>query len=569
MGVLMSGFTAKFHAYGVLGLLLLGPTVSWAQLSPGELSKPHAFLEGLDNCSKCHGFDQKLSSEKCLACHTYLAERIKSGKGMHANPEHKQCEVCHVEHQGRDFELVYWKDGKEKFDHGKTGYSLDGKHSQLECRVCHKAGNIRDKDKLTALKKDLSRTYLGLARDCLTCHIDEHRGQLTRCLECHTMAGWKPASLHDHNKAKFALTGKHVSVQCQKCHPAVADELFENDKEYTRFAGIRYERCLDCHKDAHNNKFGQNCERCHNTAGWQSVNKAEFDHSKTKFALAGKHGLVACDRCHLPGKSFKGLRFDKCLDCHDDYHRGQFAARESRGVCEECHTVAGFVPARFTIEQHAQTKYPLAGSHLAVPCIACHTEIATAANDSTIRFKFENTRCITCHRDPHKGQVYKYVSRSGCEFCHVVESWRQTSFDHAQTKLPLEGRHKATSCRACHQKDKADPASMKFAELPVTCQGCHNDNHRGQFSVAMKVKAGGETNTDCSRCHAPNSWKAEKFDHNRDSKFRLDGAHLKVACRGCHKEVNDGKPYILFKPINVACSSCHGDKNVQSKGSES
>ena len=61
-------------------------------------------------------------------------------------------------------------------------------------------------------------------------------------------------------------------------------------------------------------------------------------------------------------------------------------------------------------------------------------------------------------------------------------------------------------------------------------------------------------------------WKAEKFDHNRDSKFKLDGAHLKVDCRKCHKEtVVDGKPYITFKPLETACSSCHGG-NIPDNG---
>ena len=33
-----------------------------AQLSPGDLSKPHANLEGLENCTQCHDAGKKISA---------------------------------------------------------------------------------------------------------------------------------------------------------------------------------------------------------------------------------------------------------------------------------------------------------------------------------------------------------------------------------------------------------------------------------------------------------------------------------------------------------------------------
>jgi hypothetical protein len=564
------GILGKIALLGALALALSLAGPARAQLSPGELSQPHAYLEGLDNCGKCHGFEQKMAAEKCLACHTFLAERIAAGRGMHAQPDYRQCELCHVEHQGKDYELIFWKDGQEAFDHSLTGYKLEGKHAQAKCRDCHRWRNIVEAQRLQGLKKDLNRTYLGLGRECLSCHIDEHRGQLADCQGCHSFAAWKPVREFDHNKAKFALTGKHLSVTCNKCHLAVVDNKFETDSSYVKMKGLSYGRCLDCHKDAHANKFGQNCESCHNTSGWQSVNRAVFDHNKTKFALAGKHTIVQCDKCHLPGKSFKSMKFEKCLDCHSDYHNGQFASRPGQGACEECHSVEGFTPAKYTIEQHQKCNYPLSGSHLAVPCNGCHKKTILESGAEFIRFTFEYPRCLTCHKDPHEGQVDKYTSKSGCEFCHVVESWRKTSFDHAQTKLPLEGRHRESSCRACHEKDRDGKAALQFTKLPLRCQDCHEDIHRGQFAQAVKVRADESSDTDCSRCHTPNSWKAEKFDHNRDSQFKLDGAHVKVPCRECHKETMlEGKPYLPFRPLGSTCSSCHGGKFPDDGGRKS
>jgi len=537
-----------------LVLFLYG--MAQAQLSPGELSKAHAFLDGIENCNKCHGFDQKLSSDKCLACHTYLGDRQKQGLGMHANPSYRKCEVCHVEHQGKDFELIFWKEGQEKFDHNLTGYILDGKHLGVKCHDCHQSKNISQDIETKEPKKNLSTTFQGLGQECATCHADEHRGQVsTKCTTCHTIAGWKPPAKFNHESAKFKLTGKHVTVACNNCHTLIVDNRSEKDKDYLKLTGISSAKCLDCHKDAHNNKFGQNCEGCHNTGSWSDIARGQFDHSKTHFALLGAHANVACEKCHAPGKPFKGLKYEKCRDCHSDYHKGQFASRPQAGACEECHTVASYLPTSFSIEAHDKTKYPLQGSHLAIPCNACHKKEMLAGNVETIKFKFENTRCLSCHKDPHKGQLDKFVTKDGCEFCHAVQSWRQTSYDHSHTKFPLEGKHKAIACRACHGKEEKE---MKFVSLSLNCNECHEDIHRGQFVFE------GQAKTECARCHTAADWKPGKFDHNRDTAFKLDGAHLKVACIGCHKQaVDNGKPYIKFKPLGTACSSCHSDKNIQ------
>lgn len=36
----------------------------FAQLSPGELSKPHSKLEGLSNCTKCHELGEQVKKRK-------------------------------------------------------------------------------------------------------------------------------------------------------------------------------------------------------------------------------------------------------------------------------------------------------------------------------------------------------------------------------------------------------------------------------------------------------------------------------------------------------------------------
>ncbi|MEJ2536438.1 MAG: cytochrome c family protein, partial [Calditrichia bacterium] len=179
--------------YAYIFLLFLSQ-LGFTQLSPGDLHKSHAHLEGLKNCQKCHGVGQRITASQCLECHQILKEEIDQKKGLHSRPGYNECQKCHVEHHGRDFDLIWWEKGQENFNHELTGFTLLCKHKNLKCNQCHQEKNMADKSKFTSQGKDLNRTCLGLSQDCLNCHRDEHRGQLSStCLNCHNMDGWKPA----------------------------------------------------------------------------------------------------------------------------------------------------------------------------------------------------------------------------------------------------------------------------------------------------------------------------------------------------------------------------------------
>jgi hypothetical protein len=540
-------------------ILFLNHNSVYAQLSPGDLNRVHENLEGLKNCEQCHEAGKQVDTQKCLGCHKLIAQRLDDIKGLHGLNDYRDCIACHVEHLGRDSELIFWPDGRENFDHSLTGYILRGKHAELKCRQCHQASNIAQKEQLTAQNKDIEHTFLGLSQACARCHRDEHRGQLgDACLNCHDFRTWKPAVTFNHAKTNFALTGKHQMVPCDKCHPVQIDNQSAEDRDYLKFTGIPHAACLDCHADIHKGKFGAACATCHNTSGWQAINQAEFDHSKTHFPLRGKHAAVACEKCHKAGQPVTGLSYGRCTDCHSDYHKGQFAGRLSHGECDECHSVYGFTPTSFSVEMHQKTGFPLTGSHLAVPCIACHNKYAPSAGTETIKFAYESTRCGACHKDPHAGEADKYIKAGGCEYCHNVNSWRAVSFDHKQTKFPLEGKHATIKCRECHKpvKQELSQHSIGFGGLQTYCQSCHKDVHQGQFA---KADESGQMATDCGKCHSPKNWVPDKFDHNQTA-FKLEGAHKKVVCTGCHKKVMKGdREFTWFKPIDKSCESCHGN----------
>ena len=300
--------------------------------------------------------------------------------------------------------------------------------------------------------------------------------------------------------------------------------------------------------------------------GQRHIGDTIYFQDTTRYPLQGAHASVECGKCHKSGKSFKGLRFQACTECHSDFHQGQFASRASKGACEECHSVAGFSPSKFTLEEHQTSKYILAGSHLAVPCNSCHAKELSGGNNQFFRFKFESTRCPVCHKNPHKESVDTYVAKGGCEYCHLVDSWQASGFNHAGTKFALEGKHKDVKCRQCHQKGTGEDAQLQFSGLSMACQGCHEDIHRAQFAAVKTVSSQATNETECARCHSPAAWKTIKFDHNRDSAFKLDGAHVRIACVQCHKPVMDGtKEFVKYKPLGTTCSACH-DANFNKGG---
>ena len=515
----------------------------YAQISPGELAKVHSHLEGMSNCTKCHILGKKVSNQKCLDCHTELKTRIEQKKGYHASDETrgKECVACHSDHHGVNFQIVRFT--KEKFNHNLTGYILSGVHGKKACTDCHKPANIKD-EKIR--KKTF--TYLGLNTTCLTCHADYHQQTLpANCTDCHESEAFKPASKFSHTRAKFQLVGKHQSVPCVACHKTG----IKNGQKFQEFKGIKYDNCLSCHKDVHNGKFGLNCTQCHSEQSFSVIRSGQsFDHDKTDYKLEGKHQKVACNSCHKT-KLTNALKFNRCTDCHTDYHKNQFAKQGVLPDCAHCHTVNGFSNFTFTIEQHNEGPFPLKGAHLAIPCFTCHIKGYTK-NDTVWSFREIGKRCIDCHQNIHQSIISeKYYPGGSCENCHTEARWNSVTFDHNKTTFALSGAHAAKTCRDCHFKKGNDGAAVqKFNGLPGQCVGCHNDIHARQFE--------NNGSTDCNRCHEQGSFKpASKFDHAK-TLFPLDGKHKDVACIKCHKTIQDkGIAFVLYKIKDFKCENCH------------
>lgn len=562
-----------------------------AQISPGPLSAAHEKLEGTAQCRKCHGAGSGKIQSQCLDCHQEIAWLIDRGSGLHARQE-QDCSTCHPEHAGRDFDLVAWDEGSpEAFDHRRTGWELVGQHAALKCGDCHKpplqVSPVADKIQ----KKNRSKSWLGLETDCTACHEDRHRGALgADCLKCHTTRKWKPAPEFDHAKTLFPLSGKHAEVECAKCHqaPGLTLEQDEKGRPVPLYKPLPHDDCARCHADPHLGALGATCVGCHVTTSFLTVDRLAFDHEKTRYPLRGKHRPLRCEQCHDPQKAWgKKPPFDRCVACHSDAHAGSATLAGQVVDCAACHNVEAFRPSTYTVTQHVETKYPLAGKHRDVECAKCHPSVSPEQarpelGSARVELRPNHQRCADCHRDAHGGQLSEREQGSECGSCHRVEGFKPSSYsieDHAELRLGLVGRHAEVECAACHGperknlpplpgEDQLGSARVAFAVGDGSCTACHLDAHDGRFEAAGEVPKP----LSCVTCHGFEAFRPSSVGANEHAEFtyRLDGAHLAVPCHLCHEELTrlpEGQGSLLlsgatprklsFRKSAKLCRDCH------------
>lgn len=590
------------------------PRAARAQLlSPGPLSRPHASLEGDAHCNDCHSSGKRVDESACLKCHGDLGARIAAGKGLHGMQYRgKACEGCHVEHVGAGGLMRWPGGGPELLDHAQTGWPLDGAHKTTPCRKCHNNVNSRGnatflglpttctpchKDAhesrlgnnclgchnvvawtqldLKSFNHDQARfplrgahatvqcakchsdppKYVGLKfQACTDCHKDPHAGRLgPTCQDCHEDTKWKPVTF-SHGAARHpgtSLANGHAGVACRTCHD-----------RGNLAAPSRGSECVSCHAPVHDAPFGRKCGGCHASIQWVGLPRSVglASHARTAYPLTGKHDDVACGECHKPevrrDLRYRKLAFARCADCHQDRHSGEFAKADG-GECAPCHTTGGFRRTLFDANAHAQTRFPLAGKHVASPCLACHT-----APPPRLDLHVSKQACADCHANPHGDQFAKEMAQGGCAHCHEATGWNLPRIDHST--WPLTGAHATALCESCHHatpEDRKAGRGASYRGVPRDCGGCHTDPHLGQFRLTQPV-------LECNACHATADWKIARFDHAAQTGWALTGAHATTECAKCHTmtPVLAGQT-ARWRGLSTDCRFCHANPH-QARGAK-
>jgi hypothetical protein len=592
-------------AFGALAILWASPLAAQF-FSPGELTTSHQSLEGDAHCNDCHSAGRGASNDKCVSCHSDVARTLREKTGLHGRQYAGQaCAKCHVEHRGRNHDLVRWE--PRTFDHAATGWPLSSAHKKPACATCHTGKNARGQ-----------ATFIGLSPACASCHRDPHAGRFgDSCQSCHDDVAWKNLDLDpfDHDLARYPLRGKHAEVTCAKCHGTPA-----------KYQPLGFDTCSSCHQDPHRGELGPSCEGCHTEQGWKAlsmpraahpgvslaaghqrlecaachdrgnaqapsrgarcaschapVHEAPFGddcqschgqirwlglpdavgrgvHDKTQYPLEGRHATLACPTCHSPAlppaRRFRKLAFGACSDCHTDAHRGEFRDRE-RGACEPCHGVAGFSPTRFGVEAHATTHFALGGAHESAPCGSCHT-----GPSPRLDWQQPKRACAECHDNPHGARFEAEMQAEGCASCHSVVAWDMPKFAH--DSWPLTGKHQSVRCDQCHTPSEADRLAGNgdsYRQAPRECEGCHADVHLGQFQLSDPVKP-------CDACHDTTGFRLPQFDHEQRTGYPLAGKHARVQCGACHpmSALTDGRVTALWRLPYAECRDCHKNPHVE------
>jgi hypothetical protein len=200
----------------------------------------------------------------------------------------------------------------------------------------------------------------------------------------------KSMDFFDHNVTDYPLKGKHVGVDCKKCHK----------ESYTK--AIDFSACKNCHKDYHKGEFmndgvSPDCDKCHSLSEGFSVSLFTLEqHRSAKFPLEGAHIATPCFACHVSEErwTFRNLGLT-CHECHkdDNVHGNTFAVG---GVtdCNRCHVSDNWFPSKF---DHDQTAFPLEGKHAEVQCVECHKTYIENGK-TLVKYKIEKFECIDCHQ---------------------------------------------------------------------------------------------------------------------------------------------------------------------------
>ena len=257
-------------------------------------------------CTACHPTGFTAIPTTCVSCHL-------ANYNATTNPNHitakfaTTCETCHT--------TTAWV--PSTFNHSTaTTFPLTGAHTTVACTACHPSG------------------YTAIPTTCVSCHLVTYNATTnpnhltskfpTTCETCHSTTNWTSSTFNHSTSTTFPLTGAHVTLACNQCHP-------------TNYNAIPT-TCVSCHLANYNAttnpnhigaKFATTCQTCHTTTNWTS---ATFNHNTVAtIPLTGNHNL-SCSTCHTTPTNYT-IFSCRQTGCHANAHN---AAQGSIG-CYQCH----------------------------------------------------------------------------------------------------------------------------------------------------------------------------------------------------------------------------------------
>ncbi len=452
-------------------------------------------------CSGCHtsGYTTRPPLD-CYSCHRSGYEQTTKLNHSLANFS-QDCEECH--------NATAW--GTTSFNHSiYAGFTLRNRHAQINCNSCHET------------------RYSGTSGQCSSCHLTDYQTAQNpdhigahfpqTCLDCHTDAGWTPATF-DHDGQYFPInSGAHRNEwnnDCRTCH-----EVSSNYAVFT---------CTSCHEhnrtdmdQEHQGVQGYlyastECFACHPNG----TSDGAFNHTTSGFPLTGNHVTLNCSQCHTSGYTNTS---SECISCHQTgfnlTNRLNHTLAGFSQNCTECHNTSGWVNT--TYNHTSSTGFPLTGGHSNRTCVTCHATQYTGTSQV----------CQNCHMDDYNAATNPNHTAPNfpkvCDDCHTTAAWRPSTFNHDQQYFPIySGKHRNewnNNCLSCHT------VPGNFATF--SCIDCHEHNQTSMNQEHQGVANYQWNSQRCFDCHPDGDDRpAMKNDHGA---YPISGKHASVTCNECH-----------------------------------
>ncbi len=384
------------------------------------------FAETQSYCNFCHAVVHPDLTD-CASCHTpygwvpstFTHSRVWTLTGAHAelpctachpnnNYAHPigggstQCVACHGPHHGGLTQCQECHNTSSwtpvNFNHSDF-WALTGTHADISCTSCHPNGQfaIIQANGMPAVSvNDLPSGPPA----CSLCHGQPHGTCLPACSSCHNTTSFSSASF-DHSSI-WALTGQHVGLACNNCHPYVNNPHGPNTYEFcvaqanghsavppsANVGGVI--QCYYCHESATFHgplPSGFQCTTCHNTTGWSNLNPG-FVHPGS-FPLNGQHQNASCIQCHGNPPIFAGTSA-ACVSCH-----AGVVPHVGPTDCGQCHNPVAWSVVNFT---HVPMTFHPDSLGINQVCTNCHKPGGTPPWGN-----FTVYSCTPCHTD---GRTY-------------------------------------------------------------------------------------------------------------------------------------------------------------------
>jgi hypothetical protein len=316
-----------------------------------------------------------------------------------------------------------------------------------------------------------------------------HTGRASRCIGCHGAPNATPPVFYNSYTPKSAvLAPVHIptgATPCEDCHTATGFTSFAGtggttmtSAKHTAMFAFIGSTCDACHNkvtpplsfygvtnlqvrpNSHNSgrELTGDCSGCHNTNGWGGGAAKGKSTAAAQTTVRGKVGIIVTPRTLAPepGNTFQ-LRAGRAAVVPSISGRAVPAALPSHfGVtsnCVSCHNgtlATGKGPAHIATSDACQN---------------CHTTAAWLP----ARFEHQGVQasCVSCHNGalaPGK-PAHHIQTTQDCGACHNPIDWRSVTFSHVGA---------SGACQSCHNGITATGKRIQHVITTQDCGSCHN-----------------------------------------------------------------------------------------------